>query len=155
MSKQAEIKIPLGVLEKQLLEKLNNVPYAKLISKVIISNLEPTERGISQLFMAFMGMEDTTPWLVGDEALIAPKDIHSWVCEKNEMIERKISIHKGKFKVTIKNIDMNRTDNIYITFLGLYGTLYEEKQIEQWVKADELIFDLDLNCSARDVGDEV
>ena len=152
MKRTADIKVPLALLEKQLQEMLQN-DNAKLIAKIIISNLAGTEVGLSQLLMAFMGMKEEAKWLIGDELLLDPKHLRSWEIDKDDMVEKKMSMHKNKFKVTIKAIDMTKLNNMRVVFPGIYnGTT---REIDVSVSQDKLEFDIDLNISPQDVGDDI
>ena len=128
-----EIQIPIKLIQERLTNALvkGGEENGVLISKMIIENLEPTDMGISQMIMAFMGMEETTNWVVGDECMVHPDRISTWECDKEEMIKRGHSIHKDHIKGKIKNIDLRKKYAVTFEFNSLYksstGEITERK----------------------------
>ena len=156
MKKSTEIYIPIKLIQERLTKALvkGGEENAVLISKMIIKNLEHSDVGISQLTMAFMGMEETTNWVIGDECMVHPDRISTWECDTKEMLEKGHSIHKGHVKGVIKSIDMQKKYNVAFEFQGLYksstGDIVERK-ITQPLKLEDLKSDEDLKLVRPDI----
>ena len=111
MNKQVEITVSIDVIYNKLYTTFSKAgePQAALLATKIIENLELTEMGISQLFQAYMGMEEVTPWVVGDECLVHPDDISSWNWDKPGTIE-KYPLYKDHVRERLKILTFERND---------------------------------------------
>lgn len=149
MKEEVEIQISPELIQQRLraiLEK-GGEPNAELVSLMIVDNLVTTDMGISQLVYAFLGIEEKLPWLVGDIVMVDASKIHSWDCEKDEMIKKGYSIHKGHFVGKIKEIDMRKRHSITFEFDGLYkpsSGIIEERKCNTRLSPSSLKFPKDL-----------
>lgn len=148
MSEKVDISIPLSVITDKLYKSLasSGEPNAALIAKKIIENLELTEMGLSHLLQAYLGVEEQTPWVVGDECMVDPSEIHGWTCDVPKMREKGM-LHKGYIKGKIKEIDFRKKKAINFEFEGVYITsakIEEIRTLTQTVKISKLKSDQDL-----------
>lgn len=123
MKKDIEIQISLDVIKQKLkiaLEK-GGEPHAELVTKIMVENLELTEMGISQLLMAFMGIERQISWVVGDECMVHPDKITSYSWER-DLTEKAVPFYKGYVKGKILTIDLRKKKSITFGFTGIYST---------------------------------
>lgn len=122
MSEHIKLDIPISIIKERLRKvfEKSGEQHSELIIHKILSNLELTEMGLSQLLMAFMGYDEKTDWVIGDECLIHQDRISSWNCDKKETFE-KYPLYKDHVKAKIKVIDFRRRRPVTVEFQGIYG----------------------------------
>lgn len=150
MKNQIDITVSIDVIYNKLYTTFSKAgePQAEMLTRKIIENLKLTEMGISQLFQAYLGMEEQTPWVVGDECLINPESVSSWNWDKAATIE-KYPLYKDHIKTKIKEIDFRKKRAVVIEFDGFYGG--KEKKIAERVYLDDLKTDTDLALMRPDL----
>lgn len=154
MKKQVDISIPLSVIEdkiRQVFEKAGD-PNASLISKIIAENLETTEVGISQTLLAFMGIEETTPWREGDECLVEPEKISSWIFDR-KATEAAGLYYKGHIKARIKSINLRKKRAVTIEFDAI--DVGKMRKCNSEVALNEIKFEKELVLTRPDLADLV
>ena len=156
MDKQVEIPISLSIIKDRLknIFKSGGEPYPDLVTDVIIDNLETTEKGLTQLLLAFMGIQEKTAWVVGDECMVYPDKIPSYYYERKETEEAGL-LYKGHLKGTIMDIDFTKKKSIKFRFRGMYksGAKIEERDIDHDIAVEDLRSDHDLVLKRPDIAD--
>lgn len=152
MSKTVEIMVSLATIQEKLQDSLRKSgdPNADLIARKIIENLELTEMGLSQLLQAYLGIEEKTPWVVGDECLVDPEKIHRWNWDEDASI-KKYPLHKGCIKGKIKELDLRKRSSVVFEFPAVSsGT---EKIVTQRLNLDDIKSDLELTLVRPDMAE--
>lgn len=127
---------------EQLIKKLEdcfdkNLLNRSLIAKTIITNLGPTEMGLSHLYNAFSGIEPNVHVKIGDEVLIAWDHLPTWRINKTAMLDNKYIIKKHYVKGTVENIDYTKRDCIEVAY-NYIDNNNEEKNDTYWLKPDSV-----------------
>jgi len=117
--KAVDLQVPISLIKQMLKEVFaaGKHPHSELLAKIIVNNLDTTEMGLSQTIMAFMGIEETTKWVVGDETMINPKDIYAWGVDK-DLMKSEGMLHKGHIKGTIEEINMHKKRGVTFKYEG-------------------------------------
>lgn len=127
MSKKTfNIEISIDTLKKRI-EKVfvsSKEPHAKLLSKMIMANLTETEVGIKQVFLAFLGIEETIPYMVGDNIIVNSDYLPTWRWNKERMKE--LIVNKT-LKAKITEIYPHKNFNIGLSY-QCYKDGFEELQ---------------------------
>lgn len=153
MKKDIEIQISLDVVKQKLKSALEKggEPHAELITKMIVENLEISEMGISQLLLAFMGIEETTSWVVGDECMVHPDKISSYSWER-DLTEKAVPFYKGHVKGKITAINLRKKKPVTFGFTGIYSTNSTTvRDLSVDLKLSELKSDEDLKLVRPDL----
>jgi hypothetical protein len=147
------IEIPKDMLQNALRDVLKraNHPHADLVSTVLVNNLERSEQGLTQTFLALMGSKIHIPFLPGDEVQVPVEHMSSWMIDKDAMIQAGFIVN-GHIKGTIKKIDPYVNANVHFTFERIYSGKQETYQSSI---AHKHIF-IDDTCKIRnDLGDKL
>ncbi len=147
MSKDVTITVSMEQI-KRALQKLIKSEHSKLIANVIVDNLSITDRGLSQLYNAFTGIEETCPYKIGQEILADVHALSSWRFDKPAMIEAGIIVN-NKMKCGIMEIDMLKNSCLHVKYKYLRSDEGEnhEQEDDTWIRLDyahpidELIID--------------
>lgn len=141
MNKDVTITVTIDQI-KQALQKLIKSEHSKLIANVIVDNLSVTDRGLSQLYNAFTGVQDICPYKIGQEVLVDVHALSSWRFDKKAMKDANIIIN-DKIKCSITDIDMLRNTCIHVKYTYLtikqnIDDIHEDTKEEDdnWVKLD-------------------
>lgn len=104
MKESISVTVSLEELRQLLFKQLTG-PYAELLSKVIIGNLDASNRGLDQLFKALNGITNEIKWKSGMDILLKKDVIYNSDIDWSAM-EEKGFVHQGYVKGTIVNINI-------------------------------------------------
>jgi len=119
-----QISIRVSDLEERLYKLLREHPHGRLITRKIIHNLEPTDRGIEHLFLALSGVEAKSPYKVGDKVYIQYRNASVYRFDRDKMNEAGMLYTKsGSTDVyllaEVVEIDMRKDYGVKLKYDGL------------------------------------
>lgn len=81
---EIKITIKASQIEKWFKDHIKH-EHSKLISKIIVQNLKPTDVGMEKVFKAINGIEDIYAYQPFEEVMVNIKDIYIWKMDKESM----------------------------------------------------------------------
>lgn len=155
-NKTFTMEISIDMLEKRLkdLFKSAGEQHAKLIADTIIGNLNTTEVGLKQLYLAFTGYEEPISFLPGDEVMINSSSLYSWNIDKDSM-EKAGYIVDGKLKAIVLSINKYKKENIQVEYDRIKAPGVAVDKYTQFIEAKHLTRSGDCKIVTPDVGDMI
>lgn len=152
---ELSLSVVREMLEKALMTGSQKDP--RMIADVIIDNLADTDKGISQLVMAFLGVRESTWWKPGDECLVKPAVIYGWGIEKDEMQKQGMYV-KDMIKAKITAIDMTKKRQVTVLFEALEKDSsapggHKTKTSSENVRIEDLVADPDITVPREGIAD--
>jgi hypothetical protein len=81
-----DVKVTVESIRDSLRKRIVS-ENSKLLTDVIIGNLNTSEVGMTQLFKALSGIEDTIPYKVGDFLMVKISPLYGWKFDKEKTKE--------------------------------------------------------------------
>jgi hypothetical protein len=100
---------------KKILKKIVVHPNSKLIVDAIVGNLTQTSHGCSHLYKAFMGIEATAKFKVGDTVWIEENALPTWRMNIEKM-KADGKFFQGKLAGRIDKVDIYSSDVYTVDF---------------------------------------
>lgn len=111
-----EINVTLSEEDfRKMLKKIVVHPNSKLIVDAIVGNLMMTSHGCSHLYKAFIGIEATAKFKIGDNVWIDEHGIPSWRMNMDKM-KADGKFFQGKLAGKIAEVDIYRSDIYSVEF---------------------------------------
>jgi hypothetical protein len=121
--KKSYVDVRIEVEEvRAALKKIIRSDFNNLIAEVIIDNLNETEVGISQLYLAMSGVRKLPRFKVLDEIYAEVPSLASWRMDKSRMETEKM-LFQGKVKCKITDINLQRRDSYHVEYTFLDNKL--------------------------------
>jgi len=119
MNKTVTFKLTTDEIEASL-SKMIGSPHCKLLSSIIINNLEKTDRGLHQIVKAFAGVQEVSKYKVLDTLMVPWEDLSTWKMNEDAMIKDGLII-KGHVECVIFKIDPFKNENLYVRYHIIRG----------------------------------
>jgi hypothetical protein len=111
-----EINVTLSEEDfKKMLKKIVVHPNSKLIIDAIVGNLMMTSHGCTHLYKAFMGIDITPKFKIGDNVWIEENGLPAWRMKMDKM-KADGKFFQGKLAGKIAEVDIYRSDIYTVEF---------------------------------------
>lgn len=129
------IKIKIEDLRDKL-ERIIVSEHSSLIADVLIANLQKSEVGLRQCFLALSGIKETAKFNVLDRVLVPKDSVYSWEYSP-ENTEKAGLLHKGQLAGFIREIDLQKENSydVEVTVMDLNEKLIT---LHKWLKANQI-----------------
>lgn len=105
MAKKTHINVEVSVADiRSSLRKRITSEHADLITDVIMGNLEKTEVGYRQVYLALSGVQEKLRFSPGDKVVVPVDHLSTWKFDKVKSSEAGL-IHQGKVKAIVVGAD--------------------------------------------------
>lgn len=157
MQKELTIIIPTSYLADRLKEAFDKggTAYSRVVTEVIIENLTTTEKGLSQLLLAFSGHKEKIIFYPGDEVKIHSKDIYSWTANRDAMKAAGLVDDSDNIKAIIVRSDLTKRDSVCVEFERVVNPGDTVTKVSQWFNPDKLIVTPDCKIVRTDIADKL
>jgi len=155
-NKTFQIEISTEALEKRLKDifKASGEPCGPLLATTIIGNLETTEVGLKQLYLAFGGQEEKINFLPGDEVIVDASNVHSWYIDKESMTKAGLIVN-GKIKAKVITINKYKKECVDIQYVRIKDSITPANEITQSILPKYLTRSEDCKIARPEVGDMI
>jgi len=110
-----DVKVTVESIRDSLRKRIVS-ENSKLLTDVIIGNLNTTEVGMAQLFKALSGIEETISYKVGDFVMVKTEPLYGWKFDKDKTKEAGLIIH-DRVRAQVVCIDKYKLNSLELSYI--------------------------------------